>query len=58
VYKAINNVKIEKVENKTRGFRKSNLIDEKNLKKYQKKISEIKSKNIKDALFKLINIIK
>ena len=57
-YKAINNVKIEKVENKTRGFRKSNLIDEKNLKKYHNKISEIKSKNIKDALFKLINIIK
>ncbi len=57
-YKAINNVKIEKIENKTKGFRKSNLINEKNLKKYHNKISEIKSKNIKDALFKLINIIK
>ena len=57
-YKAINNVKIEKVETKTKRFAKSNFIDEKNLKKYHKKISEIKSKNIKDALSKLINIIK
>ena len=57
-YKAINNVKIEKIETKTKRFGKSNLIDEKNLKKYHNKISEIKSKNIKDALSKLINIIK
>ena len=57
-YKAINNVKIEKIEDRIRSSKKSRLIDEKNLKKYHDKISEIKNKNIRDALFKLINIIK
>tara|TARA_B100000287_G_C20386329_1_gene683677 strand:- start:218 stop:697 length:480 start_codon:yes stop_codon:yes gene_type:complete len=57
-YKAINNVKIEKTETRRKDLGKSNFIREKNLKKYHNKISEIKSKNIKDALLKLINIIK
>jgi hypothetical protein len=56
-YNLINEVKLQTLNNVTKKKNEENILG-KFSKKYEKKINEIKSKNIRNSLYKLLNIAK
>tara|TARA_Y100000310_G_scaffold86527_1_gene83406 strand:+ start:57 stop:539 length:483 start_codon:yes stop_codon:yes gene_type:complete len=56
-YKLIDQIKLQTYNSKKERVRKQNILS-KSSKKFEKKISEIKNKNIRDSLSQLLDIVK